>query len=152
MLENKISSTTAVCSGHSRPHLHGAGSCRLYYTVVLSFTYWGQAEVHLLVQLQLLLLHNLRHVEVQLRVLGALDEARAVGELDDDALGIRELKTKFHTSHKTYKIVGTGCHRRAPACKEAPPLPISYMLPLLVGLLKGLGEDLYIGGPFGFGL
>lgn len=26
------------------------------------------------------------------------------------------------------------------------------MLPLLIGLLKGLGEDLYIGGPFGFGL
>lgn len=41
---------------------------------------------------------------------------------------------------------------------KKPPLclilwmDMSYMLPLLVGLLKGLGEDFYIGGPFGFGL
>lgn len=89
-------------------------------------------------------------MEVQLRILGALDEARVVEELDDDALVIRELKTKFHTSQKRSKIVSLVVTDEPQPVKKPPPM--SYMLPLLVGLLKGLGEDLYIGGPFGFGL
>lgn len=43
-------------------------------------------ELDLLVQLQSLLLDHLGHVEVQLRVLGALDEPGVHAELDDDAV------------------------------------------------------------------
>lgn len=49
-------------------------------------THRHHAELHLFIQLQLLLLQHLTHVKVELRVLCALDEPRLVGELDHDAL------------------------------------------------------------------
>lgn len=49
-------------------------------------THRDHTELHLLVQLQFLLLQHLRHVEVELRVLCALNEARVVGELNHNAL------------------------------------------------------------------
>lgn len=57
-------------------------------------THRDHAELHLLVQLQLLLLYNLRHVEVELRVVGALDEPRVVTELDHNAL-VRNSTSRF---------------------------------------------------------
>lgn len=52
----------------------------------LRTTYRDDAEVDLLVQLQLLLLDHLRHREEELRVLAALDESGVFGELNDDSL------------------------------------------------------------------
>lgn len=88
-------------------------------------------------------------MEEQLRVLGALDEARVLRELDDDALVTVELKKKNKkplTSQKIYEIVFGWLPQ--PLCG----MDMSYVLPLLVGLLKGLREDLDIRGPFCFGL
>lgn len=49
-------------------------------------THRSNAELHLLVELQHLLLHHLRHVEEELRALGALDEPAVVQKLNHDSL------------------------------------------------------------------
>lgn len=62
-------------------------------------THRDDAELDLLVQLQSLLLYHLRHVEVELRVLSALDEPRVVCELDHYAL-VRKQNNTFKSHHR----------------------------------------------------
>lgn len=111
-------------------------------------THRDDAELDLFVQLQFLLLDHLGHVEVELRILSALDEPTVLQELNHDALVGKRPDTDM-------RFCSTGTQTLRTTLGSCTVLFLtdlnSYDLTLFGGLLKGVGEDLHVGRSLLFG-